>query len=141
MCWDRVNEFIQLLENLGDPIKPNTTLLLVGSATADKMYDLALEMGVDPNFVVSDENAKLYKAFGASRGVINTFTWKRGLQNFYGFLDFGRQGFCRCRWPMYNAGESSFFLLHVLEHELTYVKIFHDSISRRSMATGWCCFD
>ena len=29
MCWDRVNEFIQLLENLGDPIKSNTTLILV----------------------------------------------------------------------------------------------------------------
>lgn len=110
MCWDRVNEFILLLENLHDPIKANTTLILVGSATADKMYDLAVETGVDPNFVVSDENANLYKAFGASRGVINTFTWKRGWQNFYGFLDFGRQGFCRCRWPMYNAGESSLFI-------------------------------
>ena len=50
MCWGRVNEFIQLLENLGDPIKANTTLILVGSATADKMYDLAVETGVDPNF-------------------------------------------------------------------------------------------
>ena len=84
MCWDRVNEFILLLENLHDPIKANTTLILVGSATADKMYDLAVETGVDPNFVVSDENANLYKAFGASRGVINIYVETRW-QNFVVF--------------------------------------------------------
>ena len=108
MCWDRVHEFIDLIDKIERESQrknnSKTQLVLIGSASPNKMYELAMETHVDPNFVFSDMDACLYNAFGAQRGIINTFIWKRGMENVHGFLDFGRQGLCKCRWPMYNAG-------------------------------------
>lgn len=120
MCWDRVHEFVDLINSIeqeSQQSKYKTQLVLIGSATPGKMHELATEIKLDPNFVFSDIDATLYRAFGAQRGVINTFTWKRGIENFYGFLDFGRQGLCKCRWPMYNAGKNvTKKFLHIYTH-------------------------
>ena len=97
MCWERVEEFGMLNVHKGK-------VALVGSASAEKL----LEMKAETRFrgqVYSDPGAKLYRLFGAKRGVIRTFTWRRGLENLKGFFDFGRQGICKCRWPMLNAGD------------------------------------
>ena len=97
MCWERVEEFSCL--NIRDG-----RVVLIGSASPAQLLEMKTETGFHGQ-VYSDPAARLYRLFGAKRGVIRTFTWKRGLENFKGFLDFGRQGLCKCRWPMLNAGD------------------------------------
>ena len=97
MCWERVGEFANLHLR-------SSNIVLVASASPEKLLEVKEETQFSGQ-VYSDPGAKLYRLFGTKRGVVRTFAWKRGLENVKGIFDFGRQGVCKCRWPMLNAGD------------------------------------
>ena len=98
MCWERVAEAQHLALSL-----PNSEVVLIGSGAPNKLLDIRTETSFKGR-IYSDYNCATYKAFGANYGILPTFTWKKWA-NYVGFLDFLRQGICKCRWPMYNAGD------------------------------------